>query len=52
MKRANIPAARVASARRIGENHWRKILVIGATDRGKSTYCRFLARRLSDGGHR
>lgn len=43
----DIPPAWARSADRILRNRWRKILVLGATDRGKSTYCAFLAARLA-----
>ncbi len=31
---------------------WRKILVLGETDRGKSTYCRYLCQQLLESGSR
>lgn len=43
----DIPAPWERSANRILRHRWRTILVLGATDRGKSTYCAFLAARLS-----
>ena len=52
MKRMDIPAAWIASAQRILKNRWHKILVVGATDRGKSTYCRFLLGYLRETGAR
>jgi polynucleotide 5'-hydroxyl-kinase GRC3/NOL9 len=42
----------VASAGKILERRWRKILVIGAVDRGKSTYCGYLSRVLRESGRR
>jgi polynucleotide 5'-hydroxyl-kinase GRC3/NOL9 len=38
------------AAQRIQQQRWRRILVIGASDRGKSTYCGFLGRTLSEAG--
>jgi len=46
-----IPAAWRRAALRIAERGWRKVLVIGAVDRGKSSFCRFLARYLTEAGH-
>jgi polynucleotide 5'-hydroxyl-kinase GRC3/NOL9 len=40
------------SATEIAQRQWRKILVIGAVDRGKSTYCRFLSQHLLAAGYR
>ena len=42
----HIPAAWRRSARRILSEGWRRILVVGATDRGKSSYCKFLVDAL------
>jgi polynucleotide 5'-hydroxyl-kinase GRC3/NOL9 len=42
----DIPSSWEWSATQILHNPWRKILVIGAVDRGKSTYCHFLSQRL------
>ncbi len=52
MEETDIPPAWQAAAARILKKRWRKILVIGATDRGKSTYCRFLIRYLCAAGHK
>ncbi len=41
-----------SSAKRILQNGWRKILVVGATDCGKSSYCNFLARALFRSGQK
>ncbi len=48
----DIPTAWERSARTISHQRWRTILVLGATDRGKSTYCAFLAARLATNRHR
>ena len=40
------------SADQIVRHKWRKILVLGGVDRGKSTYCRFLTRRCLETGQR
>lgn len=44
--RLHIPAAWQRSAERIFSENWRRILVVGATDRGKSSYCKFLVNAL------
>jgi len=46
----DIPSSWAASAEEIQRHAWRTILVIGATDRGKSTYCQYLSRRLLAAG--
>lgn len=38
------------SAQRILNEGWRRILILGATDRGKSSYCRFLVNALLQEG--
>jgi polynucleotide 5'-hydroxyl-kinase GRC3/NOL9 len=48
----DIPSSWAASAEEIQRHAWRTILVIGATDRGKSTYCQYLSRRLLAAGDR
>jgi polynucleotide 5'-hydroxyl-kinase GRC3/NOL9 len=48
----DIPPAWDWSADQIIRHKWRKILVLGAVDRGKSTYCRFLIRRCLETGQR
>jgi len=48
----DIPPAWDWSADQIVRHKWRKILVLGAVDRGKSTYCRFLIRRCLETGQR
>jgi polynucleotide 5'-hydroxyl-kinase GRC3/NOL9 len=48
----DIPPAWDWSADQIVRHRWRKILVLGAVDRGKSTYCRFLIRRCLETGRR
>jgi polynucleotide 5'-hydroxyl-kinase GRC3/NOL9 len=39
-----------AAADRLCEGPWRRLVVLGACDRGKSTFCRYLAARLAAGG--
>lgn len=46
----DIPSSWAWSATQILHSSWRKILVIGAADRGKSTYCHFLSQRLLAAG--
>lgn len=46
----DIPSSWAASAKEIQRHAWRTILVIGATDRGKSTYCQYLSRHLLAAG--
>lgn len=46
----DIPAAWQRSAVQIARRRWRTVLVLGAADRGKSTYCHFLARELCRAG--
>ncbi|MCC2682888.1 MAG: GTPase or GTP-binding protein-like protein [Nitrosospira multiformis] len=48
----DVPAAWERSAKRILSRNWRRIMVLGATDLGKSSYCRFLINRLLREGHR
>lgn len=48
----HIPRAWERSAKRILSKSWRRIMVLGATDRGKSSYCRFLINRLLQEGHK
>ena len=48
----DIPPAWEWSADQIVQHKWRKVLVIGAVDRGKSTYCGFLSRRCLEAGRR
>lgn len=48
----DVPQDWKRSAEAILENAWRKILIIGAVDRGKSTYVSFLSRRLVEEEHR
>src|SRR3954452_22603628 len=47
---ANISEAWQRSAHRILNEGWGRILVMGATDRGKSSYCRFLVNALLQEG--
>ena len=42
----DIPATWEQSAADIIRHQWRTVLIIGAVDRGKSTYCQFLSQRL------
>lgn len=46
----HIPAAWQHSAERILAKNWRRILVVGATDCGKSSYCNFLVHALLRAG--
>jgi polynucleotide 5'-hydroxyl-kinase GRC3/NOL9 len=48
----DIPAAWEWSADEIVTHKWRKVLVLGEVDRGKSTYCHFLSQRLLTAGLR
>jgi polynucleotide 5'-hydroxyl-kinase GRC3/NOL9 len=48
----DIPPAWDWAAEQIVRHRWRKILVLGAVDRGKSTYCRFLIRRCLETAER
>jgi polynucleotide 5'-hydroxyl-kinase GRC3/NOL9 len=48
----DIPASWEWSAAEIAQHRWRKVLVLGDIDRGKSTYCRFLSHRLLAAGGR
>jgi len=48
----DIPSAWEWSASQIVQHRWRKVLVVGAVDRGKSTYCAFLSRRCLAAGLR
>ena len=48
----DIPAAWEWSAGAIVAHKWRKVLVLGDVDRGKSTYCHFLTQRLLTAGFR
>lgn len=49
---AEVPDPWQSSADRIAAAGLRKVLVLGGTDCGKSTYCGFLARRLVHAGFR
>ena len=48
----DIPPAWEWSAGQIVQHQWRKVLVLGAVDRGKSTYCAFLSQRCLAAGLR
>ncbi|QBQ56169.1 Clp1/GlmU family protein [Nitrosococcus wardiae] len=50
MSAIDIPASWRTAAEQILKQQWHRILVIGATDRGKSTYCGFLGQTLSAAG--
>lgn len=52
MTELDIPADWQQSLARIKSHGWRKIMVIGAADRGKSSYCNFLAHGLQQTGAR
>ena len=47
----DIPPSWSRSVEHILRHRWRKILVIGAGDRGKSTYCHFLCEHLLTAEH-
>ena len=42
----DIPETWAKSVQQVSSRRWRKILVLGETDRGKSTYCRYLCEQL------
>ncbi len=46
----DIPSAWERSAQLILRQRWRLLLVLGATDRGKSTYCHYLSQQLLAAG--
>jgi polynucleotide 5'-hydroxyl-kinase GRC3/NOL9 len=48
----DVPSSWAWSATQIQHHRWRKILVLGATDRGKSTYCQYLSQTLLAAGDR
>ena len=48
----DIPASWAWSAAKIVQHKWRKVLVIGDVDVGKSTYCGFLSDQLIAAGRR
>src|SRR5215831_8902578 len=48
----DIPPPGEWSASQSVQHRWRKVLVVGAVDRGKSTYCAFLSRRCLETGQR
>lgn len=48
----DIPAVWEWSASQIEAHRWRKVLVMGDVDRGKSTYCDFLSQHLLTAGFR
>lgn len=48
----DIPPAWEWSVTQIMQHQWRKVLVIGGVDRGKSTYCTFLSQRCLAAGRR
>lgn len=52
MAALDLPAPWVDSVERVREHHWRKILVLGDNDTGKSTYCRYLVSQLTQAGAR
>ena len=47
----DIPRSWENAAGRILSNRWRKVLVIGGIDRGKSTFCRYLSEVILISGH-
>ena len=50
MAEIDVPSAWEWSAEKLSSAKRRRIMVLGATDSGKSTYCRFLSRRLMEAG--
>lgn len=52
MTRLHVPQAWRETAETILAERLRKVLVLGAGDRGKSTFCKFLVRELVAAGHR
>lgn len=48
----DIPSAWAQSAAEILQRRWHTILVLGAADRGKSSYCRFLVHHCLTAGQR
>lgn len=52
MTRLHIPRAWRETADKILAERLRKVLVLGARDRGKSMFCRFLIHELVSAGHR
>ncbi|MGE3539215.1 MAG: Clp1/GlmU family protein [Candidatus Tectimicrobiota bacterium] len=48
----DIPPSWEQSAQQIVQQHWRKVLVLGAVDRGKSTYCHYLSQQSLAAGQR
>jgi polynucleotide 5'-hydroxyl-kinase GRC3/NOL9 len=48
----DIPDAWEAAASLIAARRWRQVLILGAVDRGKSTFCHFLGQRLLATGER
>ncbi len=46
----DIPEPWARSAEQVQSHRWRNILVLGDTDRGKSTYCRYLCDQLLQSG--
>jgi polynucleotide 5'-hydroxyl-kinase GRC3/NOL9 len=52
MTRLHIPQTWREAARAILEDRLQTILILGAADRGKSTFCGYLARELVGAGHR
>lgn len=48
----DIPDAWDNAAALIAARRWRKVLILGAVDRGKSTFCHFLSQRLLAAGRR
>ncbi len=52
MQEVHIPDGWGESVRRIISENRRKVMVLGAADRGKSTYCDYLAGHLAGAGYR
>lgn len=52
MTEIDVPSGWERSVELIVRSEWRKIMVLGAVDTGKSTYCGFLSRKLLESGSR
>jgi polynucleotide 5'-hydroxyl-kinase GRC3/NOL9 len=48
--RVDVPQDWRLLAEDLVRSDWRRVVVLGATDRGKSTFCRFLVQRLTAAG--
>jgi len=50
MPQLQTPAAWASLIDRLAATHWQRLIVIGAPDRGKSTFCRLLLEKLQANG--